>query len=74
MSLVTVALRKLAALLLGFFSVFRTLYRKLVCRTRSNRRMSGSILPLVTEHRQPEALGEIQQSLPSNEVSTAFTA
>ena len=72
MNVIVVLAKKLVGLLLGILSIFRHLLRRVMCWTGRGRRMSGSVLPFTTDQVAP--VGEIQQSLPSNNVSERGTA
>ena len=67
MNAAIVIVKKLIGLLLGILTFIKHLYRRVVCRSGHGRKMSGSLLPFTTDQITP--VGEIQQSLPSNNVS-----
>ena len=67
MNAAVVLVKKLFGLIFGIFSCIKRLYRRVICRSGLGRKMSGSLLPFTTD--QIAAVGEVQQSLPSNNVS-----
>jgi len=67
MNAAVVVVKKLFGLIFGIFSCIKRLYRRVVCRAGHGRKMSGSLLPFTTD--QIASVGEVQQSLPSNNVS-----